>query len=262
MTTRRFALISDIHGNLTALETVLADIERQRAAGPLEVICLGDVATLGPQPLRVLRRLQALGCACVLGNHEVLLLDIDGDPNVPAWLMEQARWTLAQLSEADLEYLRTFQPTLQFPLEDDPQGESLLCCHGSPNSAFETLESTTSEPELDRLLADSVFAPEAAVRLLACGHSHAQMLRLYRGCTLLNPGSVGYTIRHPWQPGQEARLQPWAEYAFVQAQSGPDGRLSLGIELRQVALDMPAVFQSVRSSSMPGLDRWLARWLV
>ena len=67
----RIALISDIHGNQLALEAVLRDAHAQ---GADRVACLGDVATLGPQPLAVLHTLQELGCPCILGNHDSFLL--------------------------------------------------------------------------------------------------------------------------------------------------------------------------------------------
>ena len=63
----RIALISDIHGNLVSLKVVLADIDR---AGVDQIVCLGDVAALGPQPREVVEQLRALGCPCIMGNHD------------------------------------------------------------------------------------------------------------------------------------------------------------------------------------------------
>lgn len=62
----RIALIADIHGNRIALDAVLGHIDR---TGADRTICLGDVATLGPDPLYVLRRVRETGCSCVMGNH-------------------------------------------------------------------------------------------------------------------------------------------------------------------------------------------------
>ena len=67
----RIGLIADIHGNLIALETVLAELARE----PLDqMVCLGDVAALGPQPGEALARLRALGCPVVMGNTDAWLL--------------------------------------------------------------------------------------------------------------------------------------------------------------------------------------------
>ncbi|MEO6600819.1 MAG: metallophosphoesterase family protein, partial [Polyangiaceae bacterium] len=68
----RVALISDLHGNELAFNAVLADIARQ---GVDQIICLGDVATLGPRPRDVLGRLAELRCVCILGNHDEFMLD-------------------------------------------------------------------------------------------------------------------------------------------------------------------------------------------
>lgn len=68
----RIALISDIHGNTVALDAVLASLEQR----PVDrVVCLGDVATTGPQPREALAVLQALACPMVMGNTDAWLLN-------------------------------------------------------------------------------------------------------------------------------------------------------------------------------------------
>ena len=63
----RIALISDIHSNLIALEAMLADIAQVEVD---QIVFLGDLVTLGPQPREVVERVRGLGCPCVLGNHD------------------------------------------------------------------------------------------------------------------------------------------------------------------------------------------------
>ena len=63
----KIAILADIHGNLPALDAVLAQID---AEGIERVVCLGDVATLGPQPREVIARVRALGCPVVMGNTD------------------------------------------------------------------------------------------------------------------------------------------------------------------------------------------------
>ena len=67
----RVALISDIHGNLVALETVLAEIERDE---PDHIVCLGDVAATGPRPHETVERLRALEGSVVMGNTDAPML--------------------------------------------------------------------------------------------------------------------------------------------------------------------------------------------
>jgi len=68
----KLAIISDIHGNFHALEAVLKDISDQ---GADEVICLGDLATIGPQPREVIRKIQETGIRSLRGNHDLALLE-------------------------------------------------------------------------------------------------------------------------------------------------------------------------------------------
>jgi predicted phosphodiesterase len=94
----RVALISDIHGNLISLEAVLADIARKKVD---QIVCLGDVSTLGPQPGEVLARLKTIECLCVMGNHDFELLHLDsGQESVdePALVVEWTEWGASQLS--------------------------------------------------------------------------------------------------------------------------------------------------------------------
>jgi Icc-related predicted phosphoesterase len=66
----RLAVVSDVHGNLTALEAVISDIERQ---APDQVLCAGDFALMGAQPAEVIDRVRALGWPSVVGNVDELL---------------------------------------------------------------------------------------------------------------------------------------------------------------------------------------------
>ncbi len=75
----RIALISDIHGNFVALQTVLADIEHEHID---QIVCLGDVTADGPQPVETIRRIQDLGCPVVRGNtDEWFFVPQTYDPN-------------------------------------------------------------------------------------------------------------------------------------------------------------------------------------
>ena len=132
----RIALIADIHGELSSLEAVLAEVEYLAIE---RIVCLGDVSGLGPNPHEVIERVRSLGCPVVMGNADQFLLDpsliaAENNPRVDAFtrrLHDMERWGLAQLTREDIDYVRTFQATVELPLED---GRTLLCYHGSsPN---------------------------------------------------------------------------------------------------------------------------------
>jgi len=114
----RIGVIADIHGNLVALDTVLA---RLAAGGVDEIICLGDVAALGPQPVEVLARLHALRCLVVMGNTDAWLLNFPTDEftDDPANRAMRAitEWCDARLSPADRAFIGTFTAVVKRDLE-------------------------------------------------------------------------------------------------------------------------------------------------
>ena len=241
----RVALIADIHGNLPALEAVLAEI----AAEPVDqIICLGDVAGFGPQPREVLARLRALGCPTVLGNVDAAVLhpaapeEAEGDGRR---FRELNVWTHGLLAEDELTYLRGFQPTIAVELGGE---RTLFCYHGSPRSFDDRILPTTPTETLDAWFAG---APAA---LYAGGHTHTQMLVRHRTALVINPGSVGLPF-DSFPPSQVSRKPAWAEYAVVTTVRGP-----LRVELRRTPFDVAALLRAARASGMPLAAWWADDW--
>ncbi len=143
------AIISDIHGNLIALDAALNAI----AARDIQrIICLGDVAATGPQPREVIARLKRIGCPVVMGNTDDWLLDPKikerDDPDKQR-VQEIDLWAAEQLTAEDRAYLASFQPTIAYELEN---GRQLLAYHGSPRSYSEHISPTTPDGDLDSAL--------------------------------------------------------------------------------------------------------------
>ncbi len=241
----RIALISDIHGNAIALKAVLAEIE-QRAVD--RIVCLGDVATIGPQPRETLDILQSLEAAFVLGNHDAALLDpsLSHDYNIAPILDTSLGWCEGQLTAADREFLGTFQPTLDVPLNG---AHSLLCFHGSPKSNTDILIATTPPEELDHYFEGYAF------QVMAGGHTHVQMLRQHYGIWFVNPGSVGNAFCYTPIGGSEPVLLPWAEYALLTV----DAR-GLSVDLRRVHYDLESFKTVVHLCELPIKDWLLAQY--
>jgi predicted phosphodiesterase len=172
----RIAVLSDIHGNLLALDAVMTDVEAQR---PDEIWCGGDLAWGGPWASDCIARIRAEGWPTVRGNTDVW---ITGDPQTiedEAQRREfQAVAAQHGISEDDAAWL------IGLPLGHTGPG-SILLVHGTPQSPFEA-------PMPDAPSAD--FAPylgEAAV--VVYGHVHkAFVRRLSDGTIVCNPGSVGF----------------------------------------------------------------------
>jgi len=231
----RVALISDLHGNEIALSATLAHIER---IGVDRIVCLGDVATLGPRPGAVLETLKRLGCVCIMGNHDDFLLqpDLIRQYTEAPVIVESVDWCRDQLGPEELSFVRTFRPTLELSLDGPGR---LLLFHGTPRSNMQDILCTTPPEELDRHLAGH------SATVMAGGHTHVQMLRQHRGTLLVNPGSLGMPF-YEYVGGGVPTVLSHAEYAIVEADHG-----SVGVRLLRVPLDRAALRRSVDVPGFP-----------
>jgi putative phosphoesterase len=240
------ALISDIHGNGVALDTVLADVTAREVD---EIICLGDVAAGGPQPRQVLRRMRELGCRAVRGNADRWLLDgmPAGRSEASRRLRETVRWARAQLADEDLAYVAALPASLSCSVG----GLQLFCCHGSPRSDLEPLLATTSAAALDEAFADT------GARVFAAGHTHLQLLRQHGDSLLANPGSVGLPLAAT--TGSSPPLPSVAEYALVAVRDG-----DVEVSFRRLPTNVDAL--RAASAAMPqatwasDLEQRIRRW--
>ena len=126
----RVALVSDLHGNALALREVLAQIARE---GVEQIVCLGDVATLGPEPERVLELVHDSGAVCILGNHDEFMLrpaSVAEYTKIPV-LIDTIDWCRAQLSTGAMGFIRSFRATSGVPLGG---AQHLFAFHGTPSS--------------------------------------------------------------------------------------------------------------------------------
>ncbi len=240
----RIGLFSDVHGNLVALEGVLAELDRR---GVDWIVCLGDVATLGARPEGVIDRLKEADCVCVMGNHDSYLLDettLSANATIPDWMREQIRWCAGRLSQESLDFLRSFEAAVEIELD---RSHRLLCVHGSPRSYEEMILSTTPPDELDVMLEGLQPA------ILATGHSHLQMVRRHQGIVIVNPGSVGEPLQE--MPFAEPTILPWSEYAVLEVEDG-----SFSIDLRRVPVDVGAVVDQFGRCGMPKAEHWVELW--
>lgn len=227
----RLALISDLHGNDVALERVFADA---RTAGYDQLVCLGDVATLGPRPSQVLGRLRDLGCPCLLGNHDEFMLapELVESYSTIRVLVASVHETRASLSADDVDFIRSFRRTLAVD-------GGVFLYHGTPRSNVEDLLVSTPDARVDEMLAGHTAT------VFAGGHTHLPMVRQHRGALIVNSGSVGAPFREYACNGPPVILSH-AEYAIVDMDHG-----RVSVDLRRVELDRQALRAQVNGWDNP-----------
>jgi putative phosphoesterase len=222
----KVAALYDVHGNLPALEAVLAEVD---ATGADLVVVGGDVA-IGPMPRETLELLLGLGerALFVRGNGDREIAEGPEPKEAELWA-ERTRWSAEQLDAVQVAFLAGLPDTQS--VEVDGLGR-VLFCHGSPRRDDEIL--TAVSPE-ERVAAAVAGVEEEVV---VSGHTHVQFDRRVAGKRLVNAGSVGM----PYEAG------PGAYWALL----GPE------VELRRTDYDLEAAVAAIRASGFPGAEEHAA----
>lgn len=233
ITATTVAVLSDVHGNATALEAVLAEVDREQP----DVVVFGGDLTWGPEPERTLALVEAIEPRTVFvrGNADRVLLacaarleegDVEG-------LTPREAWLPTLHSPAARAFIASFAG--QVVVDVDGLGP-VRFCHGSPRSDEELVTPATPEARIDALMEG---IPE---RVLVTAHTHLQFDRAVAGIRSVNAGSVG-------MPYAE---RPGAYWATL----GPD------VELRCTDHDLEEAARSYRSTADPLREQMVALLLA
>jgi predicted phosphodiesterase len=219
----RIAALYDIHGNIHALDAVLADVMEVDAD---TIVVGGDVAS-GPFPSQTIERLMALPVPSrfVMGNADRELIEtFDGPDEPPAMNGADAttQWCAQQLAGRHTDFLRSFDATVTLEVEGTG---SVLFCHGSPRSDEELVTPATPEERIEPMLSG------VGEKTVVCGHTHMQFDRHVSGVRLVNAGSVGM----PYEK------TPGAYWALV----------GETIQLRCTAYDLDAAAVAIAATDWP-----------
>ena len=189
----RIAVFSDIHGNLPALDAVLADIQRQHFDA---VYCLGDLVGYGASPNEVTARVRDEGIPTVMGNYDDGV-GFDRDDCGCAYRQEDERargqrsleWTRAQTTSENKAFLRSLHHEIRF----DTDGRRVLLVHGSPRKLNEYLFEDRPISSFQRLAASS------HADIILFGHTHKPYTKLVDDVLFVNVGSVGKPKDGDWR---------------------------------------------------------------
>ncbi len=223
----RVAAVSDVHGNLPALEAVLAEVDRER---PDLIVFCGDVAS-GPMPAETIERLMTVERArFVRGNADRGLLDeFDGKPasEMPGPF---AGWCGKQITRRQRDFLASFENTV---IVEGVDGVGrVLFCHATPRNDTDVM---TVETPAERV---RVLLGGADADVVVCGHTHMQFDRMVDGIRVVNAGSVG---------------MPYGRPGAYWAMLGP------AVDLRRTDYDRDAAASRIRAKDWDGADEFATR---
>lgn len=177
----KLLLISDIHANLEALETVL-EIPHDKA------ICLGDIVDYGPEPDKCIDILRKKAIPTIRGNHDnavAFKVDCQCGYKYKHLSIATREYTWDILDKESIEYLKK----LPFLIREEIDGKSLYLTHASPRSMFEYLKPETPDEEIQSMIDEAIEPVNAD--FLVVGHTHIPMNRRLGNLRIINPGSVG-----------------------------------------------------------------------
>jgi len=231
----RIAALSDVHGNVTALEAVLADVAR---AKPDHIVVAGDLVLNGPEPaaaVDALRSAAEAGTAVIAGNTDVAVADFDYaaafpwmTDGVPDAIAAAAEWAHDALGDERVEWLRALPSERRLRTDDDTL---VLVCHASPGSQTAGLDQNLDPSVTIELLA------RTDARVIICGHTHLPEVRDLGFKVIVNAGSAGYVF-----DGDST-----ASWALIEIDDG-----EVRAEIRRTEFDSLSVANAISERGLAG----------
>lgn len=228
----RLAVLSDIHGNLPALEAVVADA---RSRGCHEFVNLGDILSGPLWPAETADYLMPLEWPTLAGNHERQLLTENR-----VTMGASDRYAHERLSDRHMQWLASLPGTMAY-------APDILLCHGTPHSdLIYFLEDVGPDGAgIAPLDIVKLRAGKRSERLILCGHTHIpRVVDLPDGRMIANPGSVGlpaYDADEPFPHVMESG-SPGARYAIVEDDA---------VTLHEVAYDHESAVAKAQAAGRP-----------
>jgi len=179
----RLAIIADVHGNIAALQCVMDDIRKE---GIDNLIVLGDLVMLGPDPESVMCTVHELNPICwIKGNTDMWLEEMScgwkPKTSREQQLYRYYRFAESKLTEKDIRFLLNLTIKKSVRVEDT----DILCVHGSPRSVMEIMDHRIPIGEMEAMVGG------IDETIVLCGHSHFPYIGLVRNKHIFNVGSVG-----------------------------------------------------------------------
>lgn len=227
----RIAIISDIHGNIPALDEVLSDIKKR---GINRIMCLGDIAGKGPDSDLAVDVVKKNCEAAVKGNWDFLITEYK-DSKVLDWHRNK-------LGENRLEYLKKLPLYVEFYIS----GRLIRLCHAAPYDVFHRVPVIAAvEDKLELFSFPGEDKKEADI--IGYGDIHGAYVQNFKGKTIFNSGSVGNPLEGITQ----------ASYAIIEGEFGSEKVSSFSINLVRLPYDIEKSIEAAEKSKMPDLKEYI-----
>ena len=225
----RIALISDIHGNVPALEAALRDIDRR---GIRRIFCLGDLVGKGPHSERVVDICQAVCERTVKGNWDDALTTETDNATL--------QWHQRRLGSARLAFLKDLPNTIELVMS----GKRIRLFHASQKSVHYRVRQPDPVDKLLAMFDNTDFTGYTSTPdVVGYGDIHEAYIRSFLGKTLFNIGSVG-----------NPHDTPQAAYGILEGVDGGDAAHCLSIHLVRVPYDIELAIRQAQDENMPSLE--------
>lgn len=240
----KYAVISDIHGNMEALNAVLNDIETVEKAD--KILCLGDLAMAGPEPGAAVDKIKSLveaqKAVCIQGNTDKMIADFD--ENILNSLREKNK-VMANALEADVRTLTAEQIDFlkNLPVNEEVEylKNKILLVHGSPRRNDENIFPEMPMSEIEEMVSGT------DANVILCGHTHIPCgYQTESRKTIVNDGSVG-------RPFSE---EPKACYAILDIGMG-----CMAVRHKHIDYDVNTASQKLLERGYDGCEK-LAKMLI
>lgn len=230
----RIAIISDIHGNLPALEAVLKDIEDRDIK---KIFCLGDLAGKGPKPAEVVDKLRSRCEFFVKGNWDYFLSEQKS---------EMLLWTQKELGAGRIKFMKNLPIYIEFYMS----GKLVRLCHASPHSVFDRTYIDTDKFKRIELFNPTKLNSKHA-DIVGYGDIHSAHVDNFDKRTIFNPGSVGNPLD-----------MPMASYAIIEGYYDSKIESSFSITIVKVIYDIELAIKEAEETDMPEKNEYIKELLT
>lgn len=256
----KIAIISDVHGNLSALNAVLSDIEKRQIK---RIFCLGDSVVKGVHPDLVVDKLREVCEVMLIGNCDY--------STCSSIAKERNYWTRRVIGENRAEFLSNLPVSFEFYLS----GHLVRLFHSSPlglnkiyNPMFSNKNSSHYKYELkspDLLFQNTDFigktSSDPIPDIVGYGHIHTPFVSRFNNKTLFNTGSVGVPIEmlNTDVNDKTNKFSTLSSYIILEGFYGSKNLDSISFNLVRVPYDIEKEIEDIKNSDMPGKDMAIKR---